>query len=69
MLLHGPPGVGKTFAVREVARRLGEADGFRVQVVVVNGAEGMEGGGAEGAKKVRTLWADARDRCKPQVSA
>lgn len=69
MLLHGPPGVGKTFAVREVARRLGEADGFRVQVVVVNGAEGMEGGGAEGAKKVRTLWADARDRCKPQVRA
>lgn len=68
MLLHGPPGVGKTFAVREVARRLGERDGFSVQVVVVNGAEGMEGGGAEGAKKVRTLWADARDRCKPEVS-
>lgn len=69
VLLWGPPGVGKTFAVREVARRMAEERGLRVEVVVVNGGEVLEGGGqARAAARLRDAFQTAAQMtAKPQV--
>ena len=70
----GPPGVGKTHAVREAARRAEAERGLRVYVHVINGGEllaaaaadadagGADGGGSGGGVEaaIRGAFAQAK---------